>query len=486
MPETINDESAGFDASSVKALAFKSGKLLLLRHFLGFAINFSCGIVLARLLGPEILGLYFISYTFFIILRQFIDFGISTHLIRLPYSPTSADLKTAFAIQQFLALISVVAVIVFIGPFAAKWYGRGELFFLIISAGIGAYFNSWQSTPLSQLERKMEYHKVGAIEVAEIAVFNAAAVIGSAIGMGILGLALGNVLRGLVPAFMAVFLTGLWPAFSRDKKSAYSLAHETLPIVGSNLILWFIMFAPPALVGTFAGIKALGIAQLVYSLLGTTMFIATIFQRVSLTSLAKFQGNMESFNRAVQQVLHLLFVIYIPLTMGVASFSPWWVPFIYGAAWADMDKVMLIAAIPVTASALFLIILSALLSKGLAAIVFRQNVVHAVIYWIVMGLTVAYIGALSVPVAHVAAMSAVYIFISGYAKHCGHIDYKPLAAGFAAGVVAMTFSWLAVRKGNFIIPFLVWPVFAVSVFALSASVRRSAAIFFESVRGDLR
>lgn len=483
MSKEPNSESAGLDIASVKALAFKSGKLLLLRHFLGFAVNFSCGIVLARFLGPEILGLYFISYTLFIILRQFIDFGIGTHLIRLPSNPASGDFKTAFTIQQFLGLISVFAVIAFVGPFAVKWYGRDELLFLMISAGVGAYFNSWQSIPLSQLERKMEYHKVGVIEVAEIVVFNAVAVIGAVTGMGILGLALGNVLRGLIPAFMAVFLTGLWPAFSKDKKTASSLAQETLPIVGSNLILWLIMFAPHALVGTFAGIKALGIAQLVYSLLGTTMFIATIFQRVSLTSLAKFQDNMESFNKAVQQVLNLLFIIYIPLTMGIASFSPWWVPLIYGEEWADMDKVMLIAAIPVTASALFLIILSALLSKGLASVVFRQNIIHAVIYWSVMAVTVAYLGALSVPVAHLAAMSAVYVFISGYAKHCGYIDYKPLAAGFAAGILTMMLSWFAVKRGNFFTPLVLWPGFAISVFALSSSVRRSAATFLGGIRG---
>src|SRR3989337_2913542 len=452
MSKKINGDLAGLDVSSVKALALKGGKLLLLRHVLGFSINFSCGIVLARFLGPEVLGLYFISYTLLIILRQFIDFGIGTHLIRLPLSPTPGDFKTAFTVQQFLGVVSVNVVIAFVGPFASKWYGHGELFFLTLSAGIGAYFNSWQSIPLSQLERKMEYNKVGIIEIVEILAFNLAAVIGAVIGMGIWGLVVGNILRGLIPAVMAVLLTGLRPTFSRDKKAVSSLAHETLPLVGSNLVLWLIMFAPTILVGTFAGIKALGIAQLAYSILGSTMFIATIFQRVSLTSLAKFQDNMENFNRAVQQVLYLLFVIYIPLT----------------------------------ASALLLIILSALLSKGLASIVFRQNITHAVIYWIVMGVTVAAFGALSVPVAHLAAMSAAYIFIAGYARCCGHIDYKPLFAGFLAGIVTMMLSWFAVKRGNLLIPFLLWPAFSLLLFVSSASVRQSAAIFFYNVRGDSR
>lgn len=477
------EKNGSFDLSSVKGLAFKGGKALFLRHVIGFIINFSGGIALARFLGPEVLGLYFISFTLFVILRQLIDFGICTHLIRLPVNPSQAEIKSAFTLQQAIGLVSMALTVFIIAPFGARWYGHSELLFLIGSAGIGAYFYSFHSIPLSKLEREMDYRKVGVIEVSEIIVFNLISVVGAVAGVGIWGLALGNVFRGFVPAFIAAVIAGFRPAFSLERQGISSVANAASPILGSNLVLWIIMLAPPVLVGTLAGTKALGIAQLAYSLLGNTMFIANIFQRVSLTSLSKFQGDPEKFNRAVMQILQLLFIIYIPLTMGVASLSPWWVQLIYGERWAEMDKVMLVAAIPFTSAALLSVLLSALLSKGLTKVVFKQNIVHAVIYWAVMGLIASSYGAISVPLSHLAAMSAGYMFIQAYSRHCGGIDYKPLFLGFSSGTAVMFISWFAAKGGYFAAPLILWPAFVAVFVVLSATARQTVAVFINNIKG---
>lgn len=474
-----------FDTSSVKGLAFKGGKVLFLRHLLGFAINFSGGIVLARFLGPEVLGLYFISYTLLVILRQLIDFGIGIHFIRLPSFPTQAEVKNAFAVQQWIGLLGALVTVFAIGPFAAKWYGHTELVLLIGSAGVGAYFNSWQSISLSKLERDMDYKKVGVIEVAEPLVFNLASVILILSGMGILGLAVGNILRGFVPGLISLLMTGFRPAFFVNQRLSRTLAAETYPLLGSNLVLWVILLAPAVLVGTLAGTKALGMAQLAYAVLGHTMFIANIFQRVSLTSLAKFQDDMERFNRAVLQVLQLLFIVYIPFTMGIASLSPWLVPMIYGKDWVGMESVMLVAALPFTSAALLSVLLSALLSKGLTKMVLKQNIVHALIYWAVMGLLATRYGAVSVPLAHLAAMSAGYIFIKGYARHCGKIAYGMLGAGFLGGAAVMFTSWFAVKNGYVFVPFILWPALVAVLTLFSRSSRQTMTAFINNI-GNLR
>ncbi|MDI6753960.1 MAG: oligosaccharide flippase family protein, partial [Thermodesulfobacteriota bacterium] len=163
----------------IKIAAVKGGKALFFRHLTGFLINFFGGIILARILGPQILGLYFISYTLLLILRGLVDFGIKTHFIRLPLNPSLEEIQTAFTLQQILGLISALLIGTTISPFLVSWYGHEELFILAVSAGIGAYFYGWQSIPLSLLERKIEYKKVGIIEVADNLFFNIAAVMGA-------------------------------------------------------------------------------------------------------------------------------------------------------------------------------------------------------------------------------------------------------------------------------------------------------------------
>lgn len=470
------------DASKVKGLAFKGGKALFIRHLAGFLINFSGGIFLARSLGPEILGLYFISFTVFMILRQLIDFGVGIHLIRLPSMPDEGEIKGAFTLQQAIALACALVTLAAVSPFAAYWYGHKGLFPLIASAGIGAYFNSLQSIPLALLERKMEYRKVGFIEISEIAAFNLAAVAGAVAGAGVMGLALGNILRGAVPAFISAFMTGTWPSFSTDRAKVAGLVRTASPLVGANLVLWVIILAPPVLIGSLAGTKELGIAQMAYGLLGNTMFIATIFQRLSLTSLSKFQDDMERFNRLVQNALKLLFVIYIPFTMSIASLSPWWVPLIYGERWSGMSGVMIIASVPFTASALISILPAALLSKGHASTVLRYSAAHAMIYWAVMGLTASYLGAVSMPVSHMFAMLAGYMLIKVYSRSCGEIDYKPLALGFCGAAAVAAFSWLLAKRGMVVAPVLLWSFFIAFFAVLSSSARQTVAVFIKNMR----
>jgi O-antigen/teichoic acid export membrane protein len=462
----LNETKIPFE--DLKSAVFKGGRALFLRHILGFLINFIGGLILARTLGPEILGLYFISYTIFLICRGIIDFGIKTHLIRLPSISSSEEYITAFTFQQGLAIFCSAVTLFIISPISISWYGHEELFPLIISAGIGAYFYSYHSIPLALMERRFEYEKVGIIEVSEILIFNLAAVIGVSIGAGISGLILGNILRGFLPALLSMALAGFRPRLLMDKKAIASLLKTVYPIFGSEFIVWLIVLAPPVLVGSISGVKALGMAQLAYTVLGYTMIVATIFQRISLTTFSRLQDKNEQFNNAVHKILQLLSFIYIPLTMGIASISPLWVPLIYGDKWIGMENVILIAALPVTASALFSIIFSALISKGYANIVLRQNILHAVIYWISMAILASPLEALSVPVTHLIAMSAGYIFIYGYNKYCGKLDYRFAALSFIIGGGIMFISWYSAVIGNIFIPFIGWGAFLAGSFFISA------------------
>jgi len=453
--ENGHSNSNAFGIDWIKNLAIAGGKALFIRHLCSFSINFLGGIILARFLGPEILGLYFISYTVFVIFRQIVDFGAGIQLIRLPTIPNLAELKTTYTLQQIIGLVGCI-VIISLSPSISNWYKHKELLALISSSAIGAYFYSWQSVPLAHLERNMRYRKVGFIEVTEVFVFNLIAVIGAMVNMGIEGLALGNILRGFFPALLSICLTGLWPSFLKDWQKISLLIKTCSAIIGSHLIVWLVMLAPPILVGFLAGAKELGIAQLSYNLLNTTMFISTIIQRVGLSALAKLQDDKESFNKAVQQVLELLTIIYIPLVMIMSSFSPWWIPFIYGKEWLRMDGVILIAAIPTAISALLVIFLSVFFSRGLASIVFKQNVLHAALYWGVMAFLAPVYKAMSVPVSHLIAMSAGYLFIWGYRKHCGRLNYRPIAFGFTAGILIMIVSWFIVKEGNFFVSAVLW------------------------------
>lgn len=208
------DDGLLINAEEVKKSAIKGGRALVIRHLAGFAVNFSGTVYLARTLGPEALGLFFISFTLYMILRQLIDFGLNTYFISFNGEPDRAELNSAFLLQQAVGLGGMAIVMGYLAPASANWYLKDTLWALMLCAGIGAYLNSFQSVPLAMLEQRMRYARVGLVEVVEILSFNAVAVFFVYIGWGVYGLAAGFVARGLFPALLAIKLSGIKPGFT--------------------------------------------------------------------------------------------------------------------------------------------------------------------------------------------------------------------------------------------------------------------------------
>lgn len=257
-------------------------------------------------------------------------------------------------------------------------------------------------------------------------------------------------------------------------------------MLGANLILWAILLAPPVVIGTLSGAKELGLAQTGYGVIGNVLFIATVFQRVGLPSFSRFKDEPERFNNAVAHVLRLLSIVFIPLTMGIASFSPLWVPFIYGSDWQAMDKVVLLAALPITLSAFFAVYVSVFYSKGLSMVVLGYNALHAFIFWAVMFLLAGPLGALSMPLAHLAAMGAAYFFVRAYKKECGHIDYRGHISGFLVGAFVMFASFgLLINTGPFI-PAILWAVFIAGMAFYPEPHRKTLGFFLREIWGSVK
>lgn len=449
----------------IKNAAFKSGGILVLRHIIGFSINFTGSIILARVLGPEIIGLYFISYTVLMFGRGLIDFGVFAHFVRLPEYPSKEEISIASNLQQILAIIYVVAVIAIAMPVSAIWYGRKDLFLLIASAGIGAYFYSWHAIPLSFLERKFEYNKVGVIEVGEIIAFNVVAVvIGVCLNNDILGLSLGNIFRGITPALLATVLTKFKPSINSVKEKIIQLSKTVYPIFGVNITIYIILLAPTVLVGKIAGVKELGIAQTAYALLTYTMIISNIFQRISFVVFSRLQNNKVEFDRYVNRAIELLSLIYIPIIMGLVSFSPLLIPFLYGNKWKGMERVVLVAGVPMFLTVFTGVLNSALLSKGKYIYVFKQSILYTVIYWLCMFILAFFTGAMAVPISHICALvGSGWILVYVYNKYCGRLRYSFTTILSIVGVLIMFISWYLLHRGFIYIPIVIWLVFGIIV-----------------------
>jgi PST family polysaccharide transporter len=441
----------------VSARAARGGGVLLLRHGIGFAVNAVGGVVLARQLGPSVMGLYFAAYMVFTVGRQLVDFCVTPHLIRHPESqPHYARylwLQRALAGSLLVVVLGGVAAggLRHVAPEHAT-----DLAWLVSAAALGAAAFAWQSVPVADLERRLAYRQIGWIEVLEPITFNGVAILLVLGGGSVRALSVALVLRGLVPAVAAQRLAFL-PRGTRSSAAGVTrLAGELSPLVGAQATLWAILVAPAVLVGKLAGPEQLGYSQLAYSLLGSIGIPAAVFQRVTFAALSRLQDDPLRFERAVSRSLALLAGFFLPLLSLLGSFALLWVPRVCGPQWTPMARVLLVATLPVALASFLGLVYAAVLAHGLNRLVLWQNVVHGLIYWTVLASLARSLGALAVPIAHLAALPAGLLYYRAFRTRHGGLQLVAVWAALAGAVGLSSICWSLVARGHTLAAVLAW------------------------------
>lgn len=417
--------------------AAKSGGVLLFRHGFAFIANFLGGIALNRIVGPEKMGLYFTTYTYFIIGRQIIDFSVSTYLIQQPDSPDQKKLSTCFWFQSALAigLLTLAATAVFLG--IPQWYvgtSASDFTLLLLAAAIGVLGYSFQSLSVAMLERKLIYTKVGLIEVSDPIVFNMLAVLLVYLGWGVKGLALALMVRGIVPAILSSMLSGFFPSFHTDWKWLKASLSKILPLVTSQLVNWFTILIPSAILVKTVGPSQFAFANTAYSLLGTMGFITGIVQRISLSSFSRLQAEPERLNRLAERMLGLLLLAYVPTYFGLGATASLWVPRLYGIDWTPTAGVLLWGTLPNLLVGLFSVFYSSCLAGGLNKLVLKQNLLAAVIFTGAMVLFAHGLGPKAWPAAHMLGVPCAFLYVQAHFKRFGALHLGVVVISLALGV----------------------------------------------------
>jgi PST family polysaccharide transporter len=429
------------------------------RHGAAFALNAVGGILLARLLGPTILGLYFAAAIAYAIGRQLVDFGVTPNLIRKPAA--EVDFAAACWLQRGLGLglvvLALAAVALGVPQFVSPVHGR-TLGPLLAAAALGAAANAWQAPAGARLERRLDYARLGRIEVLEPLAFNAVAVGLALAGLGIWALATALVVRGALPAVFAWRAARLGRQRFPDRAAVRALVTDQAPLVASQLTLWAILAAPAVVLGRLRGPEELGYAQMAYGLLGNAGIPAVVFQRVAFASLSRLQDDPERFARAVRRSLALLAALYVPLLFGAASFATLWVPRLCGERWTPMAPVVLAGALPVTLAGMLGILYAAVLAHGEMRLVLRQNLLHAGVYWLALAVLSRPLGALAMPAAHLLALPAAILYLRAHARRHGAAGLAAPLGGVAAGAaVGGAAAWL-VANGRTGLAIALWVV----------------------------
>lgn len=210
---------------------------LFVRQAIGQGVTLAGGVALARLLEPADFAVYAICAFFQESLGQVSQAGLAAALVQQRSEPTERELRAAFGLQTLLvALIAVAGVVA--GPWVAGLHPELSRDHAAVLAAmvLGMAVGSTRSLPMAILQRGLRFDAIGRLEIAEVVVFQGAAVALAIAGWGVWALGAAMVAKSCVGVIIAYCLSGWVPRVAWDPDVARRLLRFGVPFQLRGLV----------------------------------------------------------------------------------------------------------------------------------------------------------------------------------------------------------------------------------------------------------
>jgi len=196
----------------------------------------------------------------------------------------------------------------------------------------------------------------------------------------------------------------------------------------------------PFVVGRYAGAEAVGYVALALRILAQLSFIQDAAFRLSIATLARFQGNSPRLVRAVTEGISLQLMVLGPILAGFGLVAPWVIPLLFGSEWLPVLEIYPFLAVGLMAFGMFTLLSTALyvIHRNLEVGTF-----HAVYVTLFAGsafLLVPYVGIVGYGWAEIAALTSYSVLLIYFARYIGRLGLSQAGVWFVAWAIPL-FSW---------------------------------------------
>jgi O-antigen/teichoic acid export membrane protein len=296
---------------------------LLRRQIFVYGFFFLGNIVLARILVPQLFGIYAIVAFVVQFFSTFSDVGIGAALIQKKDKLNSEELSTIFWLQQILVFI-VVILVYLAAPLVLRIYTTmpPESVWLIRVMALSFLFTSLKTVPAILMERAIDFNKVAWVDISESAAFQVTAISLALTGFGVWSFIVAALIQSVIGVILIYSLSSWRPSFQYNFDAARGLIGFGLPYQG-NTILSFIKDAvTPLFVGAYAGAAAVGYVNWARNLAFSPLMLSQSFGRVAFPAYARLQHDKILLQDAVERSIRMMTLIMFPITTTLFALGP--------------------------------------------------------------------------------------------------------------------------------------------------------------------
>ena len=327
-PELLKD----VDPSLIGRRASQGVLLLLIRYGGVQVAGLIANIALSRLLAPSAFGIYAITLALLVVFAWLSDFGLGAALLQKREAMTTPDLRSVFTVQQIVLVVLVVAVFMAAPQLALRYHMEGgEAYFRAMA--IGALLASLKTVPNIVLERKLFYGPLTAVEIVEVLLFQATAVLLAFLGQGPWSFIWAVLVSKAIGVVMTFVFAGWRPSLGLNRQSLGGLWWFALPFQMTWITYLFRDSLIPIVGGLLLNTVQVGYLNWAFALAGVPGQMAQIVGRVSFPSFSRLQDDPSRMARAIESSLRALFLVAIPAHFAVIATGRWLIDIVFTDKW---------------------------------------------------------------------------------------------------------------------------------------------------------
>jgi PST family polysaccharide transporter len=381
MSKTLFETEPELDIAQISHRAVSGVLVLTLRKFALRAFSYLGSIFLARLLLPEVFGIFAIVSFVINFFAFFSDVGLGAALIQKKDKLTQKDLAVTFSLQQILVLV-VIILLFLISPFFARQYALGPQGQWFIRAfSISLFLTSLKTIPTILLERRLKFKKLIIPEIVEVISFQIIAVGLAWLGFAVWSFILALVIRSLL-GVITLYLISPWrPAFAWDKKIAKRFISFGIPFQLNGFIAMVKDAVMPLFVGAVSGAAALGFLNwaLTFSKL-PILFMSDIF-RVTFPTYSRIQHDKKLLRTAVEKTIRFTNLFLFPAVFLLAAVAKPIVRLIFTDKWLPALPAFYIHLFGILVVGIANVFMDTFWALGKTKIAVRLLIIYTLVNW---------------------------------------------------------------------------------------------------------
>ena len=433
----------------LRGRTLRSFLLLGAQRVVGVVVTAGGSIALARLLTPEVFGLYAILVFVITAGVRSSELGLGAALIQRRDLDPAAALGVAFTATFGLAL-ALGAAIAVAAPLVARWPGvSSDVTAPVRWLALLVVLSALRMPAMVLLERRLAYFPLTVAETADTVTFHAVAIAAAIAGAGLWSFVMGAL------AARVVNLVVLWGA-ARWRPTLRWSWRELAPVMkfgilfqGSILVAIAGDAVVPIFVTAWSGVTGVGFLNWAATLAFLPLQVVSIAGRVLFPALSSLQADPKRFAEATARALNRVTAVLYPAAALLLAGADPVVRLIFGEAWLPAIPAVRCFCLSAIIGGTSTIFVHALYSLGRADIVFRLNLASAVLLWVITLVLVPWLGFVGFAVASVSLACAGVSYTALSVRRLAPVRVLPavrvpLAAslGSAAVLAALVGLWV--------------------------------------------